>query len=84
MEDIEKAAKGDAEAINRLKVALAEDILCNILVVSDIDQVSEDLRSLHDQIVGWDANITVGSTLDTGDFLAAANQLVQDAGMTVE
>ena len=84
LEDIEKAAKGDAEAINRLKVALAEDILCNILVVSDIDQVSEDLRSLHDQIVGWDANITVGSTLDTGDFLAAANQLVQDAGMTVE
>ena len=84
LEDIEKAAKGDAEAIDRLKVALAEDILCNILVVSDIDQVSEDLRSLHDQIVGWDANITVGSTLDTGDFLAAANQLVQDAGMTVE
>jgi hypothetical protein len=47
LEDIEKAAKGDADAIDLLKVALAEDILCNILVVSDIDQASENLRNLH-------------------------------------
>jgi hypothetical protein len=28
LEDIEKAATGDAEAIDRLKIALAEDIIC--------------------------------------------------------
>jgi hypothetical protein len=40
LDKIEKAAKGDAEAIDALKVALAEDILCNIVAVSNIDEVS--------------------------------------------
>jgi hypothetical protein len=40
LEDIEKAANGDAEAIDRLKAAMAENIICKIMVVdnfSDLD-----------------------------------------------
>jgi hypothetical protein len=40
MEDIEKAATGDAEAIDSLRKALATDILCNIMMVDNIDEVS--------------------------------------------
>lgn len=84
LDKIEKAAKGDAEAIDALKVALAEDILCNIVAVSNIDEVSQEIKTLHDSIVGWDTNISVGTTLETGDFITAANELVRQAGMTVD
>ena len=35
-EDIEKAAEGDAEAIDRLKQALAEDIIMKVAISNDI------------------------------------------------
>jgi hypothetical protein len=37
LEDIEKAATGDAEAIDRLKVAMAGNIICKIMAVDNFD-----------------------------------------------
>lgn len=84
LEDIGKAANGDAEAIDRLKIALAEDILCNILVVDNFEDVDSDIQDLHNQIVGFDADIQVGATLETGAFATAAQGIVDAASMTVE
>ena len=84
LEKIEKAASGDAEAIDALKAALAEDILLNVVGVSKFEELNKDIQDLHNDIVGFDADVQVGATLDTGKFLDAANQLVTDAGMTVD
>ena len=84
LEDIGKAAEGDAEAIDRLKIALSEDILCNILVVDNFEDINSDIQDLHKQIIGFDAGIQVGATLETGDFATAAQGIIDAAGMTVE
>ena len=84
LEDIEKAATGDAEAIDRLKIALSEDIICQILAVDNFEDVNSDIQDLHNQILGFDANIQVGATLDSEEFATAAQDLIDSAGMTVE
>ena len=84
LEDLEKAAIGDAEAIDRLKIALAEDIICQITAVDNFEDINSDIQNLHDQIVGFDATIDVGTTLRTDDFTEAAQGIIDTAGMTVE
>jgi hypothetical protein len=84
LDDIEKAAEGDADAIDRLKIALAEDIICQIMAVDNFEDVKSDVADLHNQIVGFDADIKVGATLESGDFATAAQGIVDAAGMTVE
>ena len=84
MELMKKAAEGDAAAIDALRVALAEDIICQILVVDNFSDVSTEIQNLHNQIVGFDASIEVGATLETGEMDAAMQGIVDAAGMTVE
>ena len=82
MEDIKLAAEGDAEAIDRLAIAAAKDILVNIELQDE--GVREELYALHDQLAAEIPDIEVGATLDDGDFLSKAAQVVETAGMTVD
>ncbi len=82
MEDIKLAAEGDAEAIDRLAIAAAKDILVNIKLQDE--GVREELYALHDQLAAEIPDIEVGATLDDGDFLSKAAQVVETAGMTVD
>ena len=82
MDDIAKAAEGDAEAIDRLQVAAANDILINI---TGEDNLTPQLENLQNTLLtSIPDDIEIGATLDSGDFLANANELVSAAGMTVE
>lgn len=81
MEDIEKAANGDAEAIDRLAIAAGKDILVNLDIQDE--GVREDVLALHDQLAAEIPNIEVGATLSDGDFLTKAAQIVETANMTV-
>lgn len=82
MDDIAKAAEGDAEAIDRLQVAAANDILINI---TGQDNLTPQLENLQNTLLtSIPDDIEIGATLDSGDFLANANELVSAAGMTVE
>lgn len=83
MEDIKLAAEGDAEAIDRLAIAAAQDILINI------DFADEELRNkaltLHSDLATMLPNIEVGATLTGEDeFLQKAQEIVAAAGMTAE
>lgn len=80
---IEKAATGDAEAIEALKSAMSEDIIATVElnkdeeVVARINQLDGVLRDLPD-------TVEVGAILDDSDFINAANEMVQKAGMTAD
>ena len=84
LEEIKKAAEGDAEAIDALKVLLAEDILCNIMVVDNFEDLNTDIQNFHNQILNMDSTMEVGAVLDTTEFQTAAQGLINSAGMTVE
>ena len=82
LEDIEKAANGDADAINRLAIAAGKDILVHMEL--EDEGVREQLYALHDELAAEIPNIEVGATLDDGDFLSKAAQVVETANMTVD
>lgn len=86
LEDIEKAATGDEAAIERLQVALSKDLVCEVMAVDNFDELDPEIQTLADKVASLsdDANIEIGAQLDTGDFLANANKLVKESGMTVE
>ena len=82
MNDIKKAAEGDAEAIDRLAIAAGKDILVNLEL--EDENVREDLYKLHDQLAAEIPNIEVGATLNDGNFLRKAAEIVETAQMSVE
>lgn len=86
LEDIEKAATGDEAAIERLQIALSKDLVCEVMAVDNFDELDPEIQTLADKVASLsdDANIEIGAQLDTGDFLANANKLVKESGMTVE
>ena len=82
MKDIELAAKGDAEAINRLALAAAKDILVN--VEFDSEEAKNKAITLHNELAGLVPDIEVGATLSDGDFLSKAQEIIETAGMTAD
>ena len=84
LEDIEKAAKGDAEAIDRLKAAMAENIICKIMAVDNFSDLDTSIQTLHNKLLDLNTNIEIGASLETGDFVTAANDLITKTGMTVD
>ena len=82
MKDIELAANGDAEAINRLALAAAKNILIHVDFKDE--EAKEKALALHDNLAAQLPNIEVGATLDSGDFMKTAQEIVKQAGMTAE
>ena len=84
LKDIEAAANGDVEAIERLRNAAAQDILCQVMGVSDFSELNADMQNLHNQISSFAANnnLKIGATVDNTQFIAACNQMISAAGMT--
>ncbi|MCM1323998.1 MAG: hypothetical protein NC218_07540 [Acetobacter sp.] len=83
LEDIERAATGDEEAIDRLKAALLEDIVAKIVVdnqLDDFDLLGEvtNLQTLLDEM----GPLEVGATVNDSGFVDACNQLIANAGLT--
>lgn len=86
LEDIEKAATGDADAIDNLKAALADDIIVKIIsdnadFITDTDAVMNAYNELKASI----PDIEVGVTLDgEDDFVTSLQNLIDSTGMTVD
>ena len=83
MDDIKLAAEGNAEAIDRLAIAAGRDIIVNMKIEGG-EEVREQVLALHDELAAEIPNIEVGATLDSGDFMTKAAQIVEQAGMSVE
>lgn len=94
MEDIEKAANGDAEAIDRLRAAALEDIVMNFELNSDMtnQELWTKVQGLQDELNALFPNgIEVGATIDTSQlgsgeaqFIQHLNELIAASGMTTE
>ena len=88
LEEIKKAAEGDADAIDALRASMDEEIIANITVGQSDDfiaNVMEAQNDLNDLIANMDIDdVKVGAILDDENFLAAANNLVDSASMTAD
>lgn len=83
LEDIGKAAEGDAEAIDRLKDSLREDVIMHFGLE---DNVANDLLGKVEYWQGiLDSNaIYAGATLDDTQMMNALSEMVAQAGLTVD
>lgn len=83
--DIGKAAKGDAEAIDRLAAAASKDILLNVDFVQDNKQLQDALLSMHDRLAAKIPDIKIGTTLEgEDDLIRQAQNIIGTAKMTAE
>ena len=83
MEDIAKAAEGDADAIDRLRAAMLKDIVMH-LDLDDSSLNNEQLLARVQDLQGMlDINsLEVGAEVDDAAFIEACNKLITDAGLT--
>ena len=84
LNEIEKAAKGDAEAIDALRDALAEDFILKVIVDNDLESQKDDILTSFAELQASIPDLEVGATLDDGEFLEKAQKLIEDCNMTVD
>lgn len=86
MEDIAKAAKGDAEAIDNLRAALAEDLILDLTVDGSTaeQQALQAHADLTAKLAGKKVGFTVTADMDSTGILTAAQGVVDSAQMSVE
>lgn len=90
LEDIQKAADGDADAIDRLHKALAVDMVAHIAVDNGLDETQ--VQNLINQVQGLQIpDIKVGAKLDSSQFsddekafLDQMLEIVENAKMTAD
>lgn len=92
LDDIEKAADGNADAIDRLREAALDDVIVNITAQNNLDDsyLADEVDNLQNILNGmYPDGIKIGTTLDTDNmdtsgFINALNNLIVSAGMTQE
>lgn len=86
MEDIAKAAEGDAEAIDNLRAALAEDLILDLTVDGSTaeQQALQAHADLTAKLAGKKVGFTVTADMDSTGILTAAQGVVNSARMSVE
>ena len=84
LEEIEKAATGDAEAIDQLRQEMAKSIIASIIVENGLDD--EQTAAIWDAWSNLEtglSDIDVGVTLDgENEFVNALNEMIAASGMT--
>ena len=93
LEDIEDAAAGDADAIDRLRAALSQQIVLDIVGVDKFENLPNNLQvaitSLQNIIdnthldIGETISLNADNIDETG-FIEACNEIIKNANMTAE
>lgn len=84
---MKEAAQGSAEAIDELSRRAARDIVLNIALDNGLDlDLTGDVLNKFDALQSYldSQKLQIGATLDNKDFAAAAQDLINTAGMTAE
>lgn len=85
MDELGKVVEGDTAAIDTLKSALADDLILNIMVENGIDESTQaQILSDVDYLQSMMPDLEIGATIDDGEFLTKANDLIAACGMTVD
>ncbi len=83
LDDIKAAAEGDTEALQRLRVAAAQDILVNITQTGNL--TDEHLAYLQNKLTELGGmNLEVGANLDDQGFIDSLNNMLESGEMTQE
>ena len=84
LELIGKAAEGDAEAIDSLRAVLAKDVIMNLKLNDESfrDDLLASVTSWQAELDGKD--LEVGATLDDSSMIDSMNQMIANAGLTVD
>lgn len=86
LELMEKAATGDAEAIDKLRVLAADDIVQQAIVKIDDEDLKKailDTQSIIDDFINTN-ELVIGASLDNTDLLNSLEEIINAAGMTAE
>lgn len=93
LEDIEKAATGDAAAIDRLHAALAKQIVLDIVGVDKFEDLPANLQTALNNMqnlidntkldIGESIELNADGIDETG-FIDACNEIIKNANMTAE
>ena len=82
-----KAAEGDTDAIEALRIAAATDIVqnCEAYLNGDED-VKARLNELNNMVTNFanENNLEIGASIDDTQFLAACNEMIAASGMTAQ
>ena len=83
MDDIQLAAQGDIDAINRIRMAAAEKIIVDLELPTDIES---EFTGILGTLQTWanDTNIAIGATFNDQAVLDEFANLVTQAGLTAE
>lgn len=86
LKDIEAAANGDVEAIERLRVAAAQDIIQQVAVNIDDAELLAEMNEITNELSNYAANnnLEIGATLDDTQFIESLNHMITQSGMTAE
>ena len=78
-----EAAKGNAEAIEQLRVAAGQDIIIGII---GRDNFTDELQALHNEIAAFnlEEGITIEADVDETGFIEKLNQMIAATGMTAD
>lgn len=84
LEQIKKAANGDADAIDNLRSALTDDILANVVVDNGLDDAKvKDITDKYNQIKQSLQDVKIGTQLTGKDQLVKDLQdVIKTSGMT--
>lgn len=85
LEDIEAAANGDVEAMNRLRTSFAEDYAANIEITGDNP---EDVRARFTEALGGLSeeigDLEIGASLDDSEYINTLNEMLANGELTEE
>ena len=85
MTDIEAAATGDADAIDRLKAALSQDIIAKIVLDNALnEEASAVVMTQWSELQAIIPDLEMGMSLNEGDFVKKLNEMIVAAGMSAD
>ena len=84
LKDIEKAAKGNEKAIEKLRDAYADEVLLKFTVDNNLDKnLQKELGSTLDNIQSKIPKLKVGA-VDDAEFLQSCQDMIEKAGLSVD
>ena len=83
LEQIQQLVDGDVDALDRLRIAAAQDIVANLSVNLDEKGVADALATIQSYIDNFsNQDLIIGSKLDDTEFIAAMNHMLHTSQIT--
>lgn len=83
LNDIQDLVDGNVDALDRLRVEAAKDIVAHLTVDVDDAKIANDLAVIQDYIDNFsNQDLIIGSKLDDTEFIKAMNHMLQEGQIT--